>query len=518
MPLDILKYGVFEGFDKVPYWDQIKTYTPYLVGATLVKLYTNGSSNTWERKLHGKVYIVTGGTSGVGSAVVRDLATRGAQIILLTSQLSEESDANAKSWISDYVDDLREATNNQLIYAEDCDLSSLYSIRKFATKWLDNSPARRLDGVICLAAECLPINKVRSNSVDGVEIQMAVNYLAHYHLLTLLEPALRVQPPDRDVRVLVASCLSQSFGSVDVNDLLWEERAYPYNKPWKVFGTSKLLLNMFAKEFQRKVESTPRADKQPCAIRVNVVNPGIVRSPSTRRFVSAGSIIGLLIYMILYPIFWLLVKSCEQGAESFIFAINSPNLHTMNGGNYIKECDILANESRSELRDIDLQREVFNITAKKIETLEKMSAIRRNKDKKKNGKNKTTSDVSKPVNDTATKKKNEKENSVFASAFQGEPSLYPDLSKLGKNIPDDIEAGREARLRRLDAKYEQSRQRKAKSVTKSTPLVNPDTATTTTPSSSTSVTQNQLNDPKTQSKTNPNPNPNFKGKSKTRKV
>ncbi|TID28630.1 hypothetical protein CANINC_002386 [Pichia inconspicua] len=479
MPLDILKYGFIEGFDNIPYWNQIKTYAPYLVGATLLKLYTNGSSNTWERKLHGKVYIVTGGTSGIGAAVVRDLATRGAQIVLLTSQLSEESDASAKSWISEYVDDLRETTNNQLIYAEDCDLSSLYSIRKFATKWLDNSPARRLDGVICLAAECLPVNKVRQNSVDGIEIQMAINYLGHYHLLTLLEPALRVQPPDRDVRVLVASCLSQSLGSVEINDLLWEERAYPYNKPWKVFGTSKLMLNLFAKEFQRKVENTPRADKQPCAIRVNIVNPGIVRSPSTRRFFSAGSIIGLLIYVILYPIIWLLVKSCEQGAESFIFAINSPNLHTINGGNYIKECDILPNESRPELRDKNLQQEIFNITAKKIEVLEKMSAVRRNKNKKKKKKNvkseSTKAPVASPVNGSSIPKKNVKENELFASAFQEEPSLYPDLSKFGKNIPDDIEAGREARLRRLDAKYEQSRQRRAKAVTETASSVELDT-------------------------------------------
>lgn len=456
MPLDILKYGILEGFDKVPYWNQIKTYAPFLAVATLVKLYTNGASNTWERKLHGKVYIVTGGTSGIGTAVVRDLASRGAQIVLLTSQLSGESDASAKIWINDYINDLRESTNNQMIYAEDCDLSSLYAIRKFATKWLDNSPARRLDGVICLAAECLPLKSLRTNSVDGVEIQMAINYLGHYHLLTLLEPALRVQPPDRDVRVLLSSCLSQALGSVDLNDLLWEDKTYPQKKPWNVYGTSKLLLNMFAKEFQRKVESTPRADKQPCAVRVNVVNPGIVRSPSTRRFLSMGTLFGLLLYIILYPFFWLFLKSCEQGSQSYEFAINSPNLHTMNGGNYIKECDILPNESRTELRNIELQKEVFNITAKKIEMLEKRSAIKRNQGKKKEDKR----SHNKGENEKNSKGKDDKKNAgVFASAFQGDPGLYPDLSKLGHTIPSDVEAAREARLHRLDVKYEQSRQK-----------------------------------------------------------
>ena len=60
--------------------------------------------------------------------------------------------------------------------------------------------------------------------MDGVERQIGINYLAHFHLLTLLGPSLRVQPPDRDVRVLIATCSSQNLGDVDLNDLLWSTR------------------------------------------------------------------------------------------------------------------------------------------------------------------------------------------------------------------------------------------------------------------------------------------------------
>ena len=424
MPLDYLGAVFLQKTHTIPHWEQIKQLAPPLVAAFLFKLYTNGSSNTWERKLHGKVYIMTGGTSGIGASLAREMASRGAQLILLTSQAAEDADASAKIWLTDYIEDLRESTGNEMIYAEDCDLSSLYSIRKFATKWLDNKPARRLDGIICLAGESLPMGKLRSNSIDGIEIQMAINYLGHYQLLTLLEPALKVQPPDRDVRVLLSSCLSQNLGQIDLNDLLWEERSYPQRSPWKVYGTSKLLLNMFAKEFQRKLESVERADKQPCGVRVNIVNPGIVRSPSTRRFLSFGTVWGLLLYLVLYPIFWLILKSTQMGMQSYIYALNSPEIFPLKGGQYIKECKIIEQESRKELHDPELQKKVFEITAAKIDKLERASALERNKNKskKKDEKVEKKSAKSTGVDSSSTERAAEIERariSVFASAFSG---------------------------------------------------------------------------------------------------
>jgi NAD(P)-dependent dehydrogenase (short-subunit alcohol dehydrogenase family) len=465
MPLDYLGAVFLQKTHTIPHWEQIKQLAPPLVAAFLFKLYTNGSSNTWERKLHGKVYIMTGGTSGIGASLAREMASRGAQLILLTSQAAEDADASAKIWLTDYIEDLRESTGNEMIYAEDCDLSSLYSIRKFATKWLDNKPARRLDGIICLAGESLPMGKLRSNSIDGIEIQMAINYLGHYQLLTLLVPALKVQPPDRDVRVLLSSCLSQNLGQIDLNDLLWEERSYPQRSPWKVYGTSKLLLNMFAKEFQRKLESVERADKQPCGVRVNIVNPGIVRSPSTRRFLSFGTVWGLLLYLVLYPIFWLMLKSTQMGMQSYIYALNSPEIFPLKGGQYIKECKIIEQESRKELHDPELQKKVFEITAAKIDKLERASALERNKNKskKKDEKVEKKSAKSTGVDSSSTERAAEIERariSVFASAFSGAgagagASAADPLFPSGK--PPAMTPAREKVLAGLEAKLAASK-------------------------------------------------------------
>lgn len=467
MPLDILNTMYVMGPDALPGWQYIKQYGPPMVVAGILKYYFRGSTNTWDRTLHGKVFIVTGGTSGVGAEVVKDLAKRGAQLILLTSQLEETAGSSAHLWVSEYIDDLRNQTDNFMIYGEPCDLSSLHSVRKFATKWIDNNTPRRLDGIICIASECSPMGKTRESSIDGVELQTAVNYLGHVHLLKLLEPALKSQPADRDVRVLVTSCITQSTGEIDPDDILWNKRKYPSNRPWRVYGTSKLLLNMFAKEYQRRLENYVRSDKAPCNVRINVINPGVIRSPSTRRFLSMGSLFGLLLYLILYPIWWLFLKSCVQGAQSFLYAIYCPLLMDIRGGNYIKECSIISKTARKELEDETLQAEIFDKTLKLIEGLEKESAIQRKKDQLKEVKTNKKGKIANAKEVKKTGKSKSKENSdgktsdpvsVFASAFgnTNNDSLQEDFQKI-LNRPGNDEKNKNLRLRSLDSKFERSR-------------------------------------------------------------
>lgn len=374
MPIDILGTAIYEGPEAIPGWEYIKTYTPAIMALAGIKYYFGGTSNTWERDYHGKVYIMTGATSGLGANLAYELASKGAQLILLVRSTED-------SWLVDYIEDLRERTDNFMIYAEECDLNSLYSIRKFATKWLDNQPPRRLDGVICCAAESIPIGKARQVTVDGVEKQMGINYLAHFHLLTLLSPALKIQLPDRDVRIVMATCVSQALGDLDMKDALWLNRRYPTREPWKLYGTSKLMLTMFAKEFQRRLNSFERKDKAPCNVRVNMVNPGIMRTPSTRRFLSMGAIWGLLVYFVLFPIFWIFFKSTTQGAQSFLYALAAPVFKNLDGGNVIQECKILK-PARKELSDEDLQKALYDETEKLLEALEKSSAIERKRQEK----------------------------------------------------------------------------------------------------------------------------------------
>ncbi|ODV58752.1 putative oxidoreductase [Ascoidea rubescens DSM 1968] len=383
MPLHIIGTILVEGTDKVPYWNQIKAITPVVLSIASLKYYFAGARNNWERDLHGKVYIITGGTSGLGASCAKELASRGAQLVLLVRNLKDQ-------WVIDYIDDLRESTKNFLIYAEECDLNSLHSIRKFATKWLDTTSIRRIDGIICSAAECLPRGKFRKLSEDGIEKQIAINYLANFHLLNLLSPALRSQPPDRDIRIIMISCLSQVFGKIDLNDILWEKKRYPINKPWKVFGSSKLMLGCFAQELQRRINKYERNDKLPCNVSVNVVNPGMMRSPSTKRFISFGTLIGLLFYILIYPLLWIVLKSTYQGSQSIFFTLMNGELTHSKKFHFIQECSIVNKQkfSRKELNDEELQKKLFDKTKDLIKDIEKKSAIERKKQKILQNKNK----------------------------------------------------------------------------------------------------------------------------------
>ncbi|VEU24344.1 DEKNAAC105573 [Brettanomyces naardenensis] len=457
MPVNYIATLITKGPENTPGWSYIKRYGPPLLITTLLKMYFNGSSNTWERDLHGKVFIVTGGTSGIGAALVKEMSTRGAQIVLLTSQLS--ADNSGAAWVTDYVQDVRDSTRNPLVFVEDCDLSSLYSVRKFATKWLDNRTARRLDGVVCLASERVPSGKSREVSVDGIERQMAVNYLGHFHLLTLLQPALKAQPPDRDVRIILTTCLSQSMGTVDLDDLLWQERRYPSNRPWKVYGTSKLMLHMFAKELQRRLVKAGRKDLEACNVRVNVVNPGLTRTPSTRRAISMGSVLGLLIYLVLYPIFWLFLKSGESGMQSFLYSLCCPDLMDSQGGKYIKECSVVGAKLRKELQDEELQKKVFDKTADQVAELERSSALERNRKKGKKGKKETKLEkkVQKKGKEKGEKSLEDVKRGLFRSAFSEPEDVYPELRK--RPLPKAQEEARTRQLNRLEQKYLDSRRK-----------------------------------------------------------
>lgn len=472
MPVDFLASIAFDGPEAIPYWEQIKQYGPTVIpilsSIALGKYYFRGATNTWERDMHGKVFMITGGTSGIGAAIAYELATKGAQLILLTRRTND-------LWVAEYIEDLRERTSNPLIYAEQCDLNSLHSVRKLATRWLDNATPRRLDGVICCAAEAIPRNLSRQITVDGVEKQMGINYLGHFHLLTLLEPSLKLQPPDRDVRVLIATCSSQNLGEVDLQDLLWEKKQYPTSQPWKVYGTSKLLLGMFAKHYQKRLMEYERKDKAPCNIRINLVNPGLVRTPSTRRFISMGTLWGLMLYLVTFPIWWLFLKSVYQGAQTFYFGLYAPILMKMEGGHLLQECKIMT-KVRNEIDDDELQEKVFHNTTELIKKLEIQSAIERKKNKtqeeieqEKKAELQKKRDIS--VQPKTTEELNHKLNTLRSQIGIGggssvtnsgsEMPLFPDETDL-RNLKNNDNSGSSNKLNQASGKKSHKKKGKGK--------------------------------------------------------
>lgn len=309
--------------------------------------------------------MIQGGTSGIGAEVARGLASRGAQIILLTNNPPIDP------FLVDYIEDLRTTTNNELIYAEQLDLSSLHSIRLFATKWVDNAPPRRLDMIIMCGNVMTPTYGKRRLTEDGLEEEWGVNYLANFHLLSILSPAIRAQPPDRDVRVLFSTCSSYIGGNLDFRGTNKKTVA-----GGKSYGRSKLATMVFADAFQKHLDAYKRPDKQANNARALMIDPGFTRSPGTRRWLSGGTLWGLLIYLVMWPVWWLVLKSPEQGAQSYLMAAMEAELVRGGGGKLIKECREIE-PLRKEVRDEKVAKQLWEYSEKQIETLEKEGAVKR---------------------------------------------------------------------------------------------------------------------------------------------
>ena len=317
--------------------------------------------------------------------------------------------------------DMRTATNNELITAEQVDLSSLISIRKFATKWVDNAPPRRLDMVIlCASTFAFPPRRGEfpEATEDGFELSWAVNYVANFHLLSILSPALRAQPPDRDVRVIISTCSSYMGGQL--SELLSEQGKANNNTPKQksnkiqsrksqkdgvqrpnelnpqsisrasyksAYATSKLALMTFASAYQKHLSSYKRPDKHPSNARIIMVDPGFTRTPSMRRYLSNGTILGLLIYLLFWPFWWLILKSPDDGAQTFLHGAMEAQYGQGEGGWFLKECRE-RQVARNEIRDEKLQKTLWELTDKAIQVIEKEGAAKRAR--KRNDTNGTT--------------------------------------------------------------------------------------------------------------------------------
>lgn len=249
--------------------------------------------------------------------------------------------------------------------------------------------------MIVLCANTLtPKGSEIDSTIEGVEINWQVNYLANFHLLSILSPALRAQPPDRDVRVLFGTCSSYLGG-----DLLHiTQPAQPSKKattkhpassiqspttfsPANAYATSKFALTAFALAFQKHLSSFKRPDSFPMNTKVLLVDPGLCRTPGTRRWLTWGSLFGLLFYLLFYPLVWLFLKSPHMGAQSFLYAAMEERFGRGEGGWLIKECAERP-FGREDVKDEDVQKRLWEYSEKMVQEAEKRGAAERAKVKK----------------------------------------------------------------------------------------------------------------------------------------
>jgi NAD(P)-dependent dehydrogenase (short-subunit alcohol dehydrogenase family) len=177
----------------------------------------------------GRRAIVTGANSGLGLLAARELARRGASVVLACRNMQKGELALAQ---------VRAAGGDAELAA--LDLGSLASVREFAA-----SQQRPVDLLLCNAGVMAP---PRSETADGFETQIGTNHLGHFALTGLLLD--RLEAADA-ARVVSVSSIGHRMGRIDFDDLHGERR---YRR-WRAYGQSKLANLLFMRELDRRARA-----------------------------------------------------------------------------------------------------------------------------------------------------------------------------------------------------------------------------------------------------------------------
>jgi hypothetical protein len=100
-----------------------------------------------------------------------------------------------------------------------------------------------------------------------------------------------------------------------------------------------------------------------------------------RRYLSCGSLWGLALYLIMWPFWWLVLKSPDQGAQTFLYAAMEAQYGRGEGGKFLKECRE-TKFMKNEIEDEKVQKKLWEFSETTVQVLEKKGALRRAEEKK----------------------------------------------------------------------------------------------------------------------------------------
>lgn len=181
-------------------------------------------------ELKGRNCLITGASSGLGFAVAKGLARRGAHTMLLCRNRSK-----GESAISDIRHEAPAASVELLI----CDFSSMQSIRHFIEQFKERHTSLDL-----LFNNAAVMKKERTVTKDGFEMMFQVNYLAPFILMNAFTDLLKngISP-----QIINNTCPSYKY-RLDLDDLQFTQHYSMYNS----FFLTKLCLLFACLEFAQR--------------------------------------------------------------------------------------------------------------------------------------------------------------------------------------------------------------------------------------------------------------------------
>lgn len=253
-----------------------------------------------DKRMAGRVCLITGATSGIGRVTARALAERGATVVLVGRDPIRAQETTAQ---------IRQQTGNAQVDYLLADLSAQAQVRQLAEQF-----SKRYSQLHVLVNNAGSMFLSRRESADGLEKTLALNYLAPFLLTNLLRDALKASVPARIINV---TSLEHMGKQIPFDDLQTTHRRY---QPLQVYGQSKLAIVLFTYELARRLAGT--------GVTANALHPGVVAS----NFGRADNLLMRIGMPLMRPFF----LTPEAGAETMIYLATAPEVAEVSGKYFVR--------------------------------------------------------------------------------------------------------------------------------------------------------------------------------------
>ncbi|MGK0367231.1 MAG: NAD(P)-dependent dehydrogenase (short-subunit alcohol dehydrogenase family) [Thermoproteota archaeon] len=220
------------------------------------------------KSMDGAVVAITGTTSGTGYVAARELAKKGAEVILL----NRESERAIKS-LEKLSSDVPTGKFVQII----CDLQSMESVEKSITQI--KSKYKVVD-VLCNNAGVMALEDYAT--IDGYDVQMQTNVISHFQLFRGLLPLLKESKEARIINhtsmarmggPLKAEYFGKNGGELGGDELIAGENSRFSGGRWERYHQTKLANFVFTYALKQKM-----AEENILNITSMVAHPGLAKT------------------------------------------------------------------------------------------------------------------------------------------------------------------------------------------------------------------------------------------------
>ncbi|KAF2482392.1 hypothetical protein BDY17DRAFT_317098 [Neohortaea acidophila] len=297
-----------------------------------------------------KVALVTGGSEGIGYAVVHTLLSKNIAKVFILS-LSQQPIKDAVQAIKE---DLGENVADRVVWKQ-CDVGDWKRATEVAQEVQKETD--RLDVLVCNAGRGIMTFEQLDN---GVERHMGVNHIGHVVLTSHLLPLLKKTAEHSTVRISNQASNAHEQAPKDTHFRDLEELNQDLG-PLALYGRSKLAVILYSRYLTRHLHTAHPN------ILINATHPGVVETTmSTRDILEPYPIAGHLMKDVMAPF----KKDQFQGALPTLYAISA----TTKSGEYI--CPPADPEPGSALaQDDQLGEQLMKMTREIVTEKTRMESV-----------------------------------------------------------------------------------------------------------------------------------------------